>query len=235
MHGTLYLIPNTLGSSETQWTIPQNVASKAVTLRYFIVEDIRTARRYLKLLDKNINIDVLHFYILNKHTTADEVSDMLKPLLSGYDVGILSEAGCPAIADPGAQIVGMAHAKGIRVVPLTGPSSIILAFMSSGINLQNFAFNGYLPIKRDERIKSIKHYENRSRVEKQAQIFIETPYRNMTLLDDLLKLCNPTTTLTIARNITLPDEFIQTKTIKEWKLCPPDLNKKPTIFIIVNE
>ena len=232
MQPTLYLIPNTLGSNETDWTIPPNVASIAIKLRHFIVEDVRTARRYLKLLDKNIEIDDLQFYVLNKHTSSEELSDFLLPLKSGQDMGIISEAGCPAIADPGAEIVRMAHEKGIKVVPLTGPSSILLALSSSGMNGQNFAFNGYLPVKKEDRIKALKHFENRSKIEKQTQIFIETPYRNMVLLDDMINICNSSTHLCIACNITLEDEFIVTKTINEWKKKLPDLNKKPAIFIL---
>lgn len=232
MQPTLYLIPNTLGSNETDWTIPPNVASIAIKLRHFIVEDVRTARRFLKLLDKNIEIDDLQFYVLNKHTSSEELSDFLLPLKSGQDMGIISEAGCPAIADPGAEIVRMAHEKGIKVVPLTGPSSILLALSSSGMNGQNFAFNGYLPVKKEDRIKALKHFENRSKIEKQTQIFIETPYRNMVLLDDMINICNSSTHLCIACNITLEDEFIVTKTINEWKKKLPDLNKKPAIFIL---
>jgi len=232
MQSNLYLIPNTLGSLETEWTIPQNVASIAVKLRHFIVEDIRTARRYLKLLDKNIDIDGLQFYLLNKHTSSEELSNFLLPLKSGQDMGIISEAGCPAIADPGAEIVRLAHNAGIRVVPLTGPSSILLALSASGMNGQNFAFNGYLPVKKEDRIKALKHFENRSKIENQSQIFIETPYRNMALLEDILNNCHPLTCLCIACNITLPDEYIVTKIIKEWKGNLPDLNKKPAIFVL---
>jgi len=232
MQGNLYLIPNTLGSLETEWTIPQKVASIAVKLSHFIVEDVRTARRYLKLLDKNIDIDGLQFYILNKHTTFEELSNFLLPLKSGQDMGIISEAGCPAIADPGAEIVRMAHNAGIKVVPLTGPSSIFLALSASGMNGQNFAFNGYLPIKKEDRIKMLKHIENRSKNEKQSQIFIETPYRNMALLKDILNNCNPLTRLCIACNITLEDEYIVTKTVKEWQGNVPELNKKPVIFVV---
>ena len=232
MLGNLYLIPNTLGNSETCWTIPPNVVAVAQKLRYFIVEDIRTARRYLKLLDKSIIIDDLQFFILNKHTSSAELSTFLTPLKDGFDVGIISEAGCPAVADPGAEIVRMAHEIGIKVVPLTGPSSIILALSASGLNGQNFAFNGYLPVNKEDRIKAIRYFENRSKNENQSQIFIETPYRNMVLFEDILNNCHASTLLCIACNITLPDEFIITQTIKQWANNKPDLHKKPAIFII---
>jgi 16S rRNA (cytidine1402-2'-O)-methyltransferase len=232
MHGKLYLIPNTLGFVDTDFTIPRKVASVAISLQHFIVEDIRSARRFLKLLDKKINIDSLQFYLLNKHTPVNEMVNFFTPLKNGFDAGIISEAGCPAIADPGAEIVRMAHESGIKVVPLTGPSSIFLALSASGMNGQNFAFNGYLPVKKEDRIKSLKHFENRSRVENQSQIFIETPYRNMALLEDILNSCNLSTRLCIACNITLPDEYIFTQTIKQWKNNIPELNKKQAIFII---
>ena len=232
MKGKLYLIPNTLGAADTNMSIPVNVGSIAVSIKFFIVEDERNARRYLKLLDKNIDINTLNFYVLNKHTSPEEKSKFLQSIEEGYDMGIISEAGCPAIADPGAEIVRMAHKKGIKVVPLTGPSSIFLALAASGMNGQNFAFNGYLPVKKEDRIKSIKHFENRSRVENQSQIFIETPYRNMALFEDIINSCNSSTRLCIACNITLPDEYIVTKTVKEWKSNKPELNKKQVIFII---
>jgi 16S rRNA (cytidine1402-2'-O)-methyltransferase len=232
MHGTLYLIPNTLGSYEINLTIPREVVSIAVKLRHFIVEDVRTVRRYLKLLDKNMDIDASKFYLLNKHTSPAELSDFLLTLMDGFDMGIVSEAGCPAIADPGAEIVQMAHKKGIKVVPLTGPSSIFLALSASGMNGQNFAFNCYLPVKKEDRIKTIKHYENRSRNENQTQIFIETPYRNMALLEDILNSCHPSTLLCIACNITLPDEFIATQSVKTWKNKLPELHKKQAIFLL---
>jgi 16S rRNA (cytidine1402-2'-O)-methyltransferase len=232
MQGKLYLIPNTLGSDKTDFTIPNNVASIAISLQHFIVEDIRTARRFLKLLDKKIDIDNLQFYLLNKHTPVNELINFLAPLKDGYDMGIVSEAGCPAIADPGAEIVRMAHETGIKVVPLTGPSSIFLALSASGMNGQNFAFNGYLPVKKEDRIRALKYFENRSRVENQSQIFIETPYRNMALLEDILNSCHLSTRLCIACNITLSDEYIVTQTIKQWKSNIPELNKKQTIFII---
>lgn len=232
MAGKLYLIPNTLGSAETTHIIPPDVAQIAVKLRHFIVEEIRSARRFLRILDRQMDIDNSQFMMLNKHTTPAQRSEYLKPLKAGHDVGIISEAGCPGVADPGADVVKMAHEAGIQVVPMVGPSSILLAMMASGMNGQNFAFNGYLPIKKDERIKTISQLEQRSRGEKQSQIFMETPFRNNYLADDIIHTCNENTRLCIAYNLTLPDEFVVTKPISQWKGKLPDLTKKPTIFIL---
>lgn len=233
MKGKLYLIPNTLGSSETNHILPEAVAAKAVALRHFIVEDIRNARRYLKLLDRNMDIDGSEFYTLNKHSTEAEWTGYLKPLKEGHDMGVISEAGCPGVADPGAELVMLAHNYGYEVVPLVGPSSILLSIMASGMNGQSFAFNGYIPIKKDERVKALKKLETRSRAEHQSQIFIETPFRNMQLLEDILTTCSPTTSLCIACDVTLTDQYIKTKTVGSWRSAPlPDLNKKQVVFII---
>src|SRR5690554_2548412 len=232
MAGKLYLIPNTLGSQETNQTIPSEVAQMAVKLRHFIVEDLRTARRYLRSLDRQMDIDGSHFFTLNKRTTPAQFSEYLKPLKAGHDVGIISEAGCPGVADPGAEVVKLAHEANIQVVPLVGPSSILLALMASGMNGQSFAFVGYIPIKKEERLKTIKQLENRSRNENQSQLFIETPFRNNHLADDILQTCSPQTRLCIACNLTLQDEFVVTKTVAQWKGRVPDLHKKPTIFIL---
>ena len=232
MTGKLYLIPNTLGSQEISQSIPNEVAQIAVKLRHFIVEDLRTARRYLRQLDRQMDIDGSIFFTLNKRTTPTQFSEYLKPLKAGHDVGIISEAGCPGVADPGAEVVKLAHEAGIQVVPLVGPSSILLALMASGMNGQSFAFVGYIPIKKEERLKTIKQLESRSRNENQSQIFIETPFRNNHLVYDILKTCSPQTQLCIACNLTTPDEYISTKTVAQWKGKLPDLHKKPTIFII---
>ncbi len=202
------------------------------SIKYFIVEDIRTARRFLKKIDKEINIDELIFFALNKHTDKNQISEYLKPVFEGNNIGIISEAGTPCIADPGNIIVGMAHNFNIKVVPLVGPSSIVLAMMASGLNGQNFAFNGYLPIKDNERKNKIKTLEIISAKENQSQIFMETPYRNNKLLKEILNTCRKDTFLCIASNITAKNEFIKTMTIDEWKTNIPDLNKKPSIFII---
>jgi len=232
MQGKLYLIPNHLGNEQTSFTIPSDVVSLTCRLRYFIVENLRTARRYLKLLDPQMDIDNSTFFVLDKHTGPKEYASFLEPIMQGHDTGIISEAGCPGVADPGAEIVKIAHQKGIKVVPLTGPSSILLALMASGLNGQNFAFNGYLPIEKNERSKALKQLESRSVKENQTQLFIEAPYRNNAMARDILNYCRPATLLCIACNITLPDEFIETRTVSEWKGKLPDLHKKPTMFLL---
>jgi len=232
MQGKLYLIPNHLGNPQTGITIPPDVAQITCKLEYYIVENLRTARRYLKLLDKKKNIDNATFYLMDKHADAGEYIKFLEPIEKGYDVGIISEAGCPGVADPGAEIVKIAHRKNIEVVPLTGPSSLLLALMASGLNGQNFAFNGYLPINKNERAKTIKQLENKSIKEDQTQIFIEAPYRNMAMVKEILKQCHPTTLLCIACDLTLPEEFVLTLPVSDWKNQLPDLHKKPAIFLV---
>jgi 16S rRNA (cytidine1402-2'-O)-methyltransferase len=232
MAGTLYLIPTTLGDSSISSVIPNDTSLLIKQIKHFIVEDIRTTRRYLKKIDKSINIDELTFYELNKHTTPQQRSSFLNAAKKGANTGIISEAGCPGVADPGADVVAEAHQQGIKVVPLVGPSSILLSLMASGMNGQSFAFHGYLPIKAGERAKTIKHLESVSIRENQTQIFIEAPYRNNPLLKDILSACNAKTKLCIACDITLETEFIQTKTIAKWKNKVPDLHKKPTIFLL---
>lgn len=226
------MIPNHLGNENTAFTIPSEVAAMACKLRYFIVENLRTARRYLRLLDSQMDIDNSTFFVLDKHTGPKEYSSFLDPIKDGHNIGIISEAGCPGVADPGAEIVKIAHHKNIEVVPLVGPSSILLALMGSGMNGQNFAFNGYLPIDKNERLKAIKQLEDRSAKEKQTQLFIEAPYRNNALAQDILKHCRPDTLFCIACNVTLPDEYIVTKPVSAWKGKLPDLHKKPTMFLI---
>ena len=229
---TLYLIPVTLGDTEPSKVLPSYNQSIIASIRYFIVENVRTARRFLKQTDPGIDIDSLTFYTLNKHTSETELSDFLNPIANGHSIGILSEAGCPAIADPGADVVAIAQKKNISVVPLVGPSSILLALMASGFNGQSFAFHGYLPIDAGERVKTLKSLEQRIYSENQTQLFIETPYRNGKLLEDLLKTCRPATRLCIAADITLSSEFIKTKSIAEWKKQTPNLSKRPCIFAI---
>ena len=237
MMPALYLIPVTLGVETLQATSLQRVLPEynhliVKQIKHFIVENIRTARRFLKSVDKNINIDALTFYELNEHTKKEEIAAFLQPLEKGEDVGVISEAGCPAVADPGADVVAIAQKRGFRVVPLVGPSSLLLALMASGFNGQNFAFVGYLPIAPGERTKALKHLEQRAYSENQTQLFIETPYRNMKMLGEILKTCRPQTRLCIAADITLEGEFIQTKTVAEWKKRLPDLNKRPCIFLL---
>jgi len=232
MQGKLYLVPNHLGNENTSITIPTEVATLACRSRFFIVENIRTARRYLKLLDRDMNIDASTFFVLDKHTSPKDYASFLEPAKQGHDICIISEAGCPGVADPGAEIVKLAHQQNIEVVPFTGPSSIILALMASGLNGQNFAFRGYLPIDKNERSKAIKQLEAHSLKENQTQLFIEAPYRNNAMANDLLNYCRPNTLICIACNLTLPDEFVVTRSASGWKGKLPELHKKPTMFLI---
>ena len=222
----------TLGDTSIESVLPIYNREVILQIKHFIVEDIRSARRFLKKVDREIDIDSLTFYTLNKHTSPEDISGYLKPLAAGQPMGVISEAGCPAVADPGADVVAIAQRKNLKVVPLVGPSSIILSVMASGFNGQSFAFHGYLPIEPDERIKTIKHLEQRVYSEHQTQLFIETPYRNNKMAEDILRNCRPQTKLCIAANITCEGEFIKTKTVKEWQGKLPDLSKIPCIFLI---
>jgi len=228
----LYLIPTTLGETPVEKVLPAEITSVVRSLRYFVVENTRTARRHLKKMVPEIVIDDLDFKELNEHSQKMGLELLLDPIRQGFDIGILSEAGCPGVADPGADLVKIAHEKGIRVVPLVGPSSILLSLMASGMNGQNFAFIGYLPIKPVERYAAIRDVERHSAKEKQTQIFIEAPYRNTKLLEDLLASCNEHTRLCVAVDLTLDSEFVVTKTIGNWKKSIPDINKRPAIFLL---
>lgn len=228
----LYLVPNVLAEGDWQLVMPAQIETILTNTRYFIVENIRTARRFMKQVNHEINIDECTFYEINKRTQVQDLPRFLKPLVDGKDIAIISEAGCPGVADPGADVVRMAHQRGFKVVPVVGPSSILLALMASGLNGQNFAFKGYLPVKPIERTKEIAALEKRIKTEKQTQIFIETPYRNNQLIADLLRTCSPSTLLCIAANITGEQEYIVTKTIQEWKGKTPDLHKQPVIFLL---
>lgn len=228
----LYLLPVTLGDTSVEKVLPAYNKEIIVEIKHFIVEDVRSARRFLKKVESQINIDELTFYPLNKHTSPEAISGYLKPLMEGFPMGVISEAGCPAVADPGADVVAIAQRKGLKVVPLVGPSSIILSVMGSGFNGQSFAFHGYLPIEPGERTKRLKELEARIYVEHQTQLFIETPYRNNKMMEEILKTCRPQTKLCIAANITCEGEYIRTKTVKEWKGNLPDLNKIPCIFLL---
>ncbi|NUM37248.1 MAG: SAM-dependent methyltransferase [Candidatus Brocadiae bacterium] len=231
MKGKLYLIPVTLGDSNVSDVIPEKVVQIINTIDHYIVEDERSARRFLKKAGIVKAIQDLTFFPLDKH--ASSAPKGFFPLLDqGKHIGLLSEAGCPGVADPGSDIVKMAHIKGICVVPLTGPSSIVLALMASGLNGQNFAFRGYIPVPKHERLKKIKDLESISARENQTQIFIETPYRNRYLLEDILAATSPSTKLCIACDLTLETEFVQTKTIQEWAKNIPDIHKRPTIFLL---
>ncbi|WP_297089667.1 SAM-dependent methyltransferase [uncultured Draconibacterium sp.] len=230
---TLYLVPNVLAEGDWQAVLPAQVGSILTNTKYFIVENIRTARRFMKQVNREIDIDACTFFEINKRTNAADLPKFLKPVVDGNDVAVISEAGCPGVADPGAEIVKMAHKRGIKVVPIVGPSSILLALMASGMNGQNFAFKGYLPVKPQERIRELQNLEKTIKNTQQTQIFIETPYRNNQLVADVLKGCSQSTLLCIAANITGEKEFIQTKTIQEWKKGGvPDLHKQPVIFLL---
>ncbi|MEA3318151.1 MAG: SAM-dependent methyltransferase [Bacteroidota bacterium] len=232
MNAKIYLIPTTLGNSDINSVIPQEIINIINTTDYYIVENAKTVRRYLIKLGIKKKIDDLTFFTLNKHTSQQEFESFLKPISENNNIGIISEAGAPGVADPGSEIVKIAHRKDIEVVPLVGPSSILLSVMASGLNGQNFAFVGYLPIKNPFRSKKIKELEKRSKTENQTQLFIETPYRNNNILKDLTNTCSAETKLCIATDITLETEYIKTKTIKEWKNNLPDIHKRPTIFLI---
>jgi len=228
----IYLIPTTLGDTSIGQVLPPDLTPIISSISVFIVENIRTARRFLKKVNPAIVIDELTFFELNQHTDKKEISRFLEPISKGLDIGIISEAGCPAVADPGAEVVKLAHTKNIQVVPLVGPSSILMALMASGMSGQNFAFNGYLPIKNPEKSQHIKMLEKRMQTEGQTQIFIEAPYRNAQMLDELLKNCDPQTMLCVAADITLDTEFILAKPVSYWKTHLPDIQKRPAIFMI---
>jgi 16S rRNA (cytidine1402-2'-O)-methyltransferase len=230
--GNLYLLPTTLGDNEPMEVLPFLVKEMIEKLDYFIVENEKTARKFIKRIAPEKSQPSLKLFSLDKYADKLEVSTYLDVCANGISVGLLSEAGVPAIADPGAEIVKLAHQKNIRVIPLVGPSSIILAMMASGFNGQNFAFNGYLPIEASERKEAIKSLEKLSKEKNQSQIFIETPYRNEKLFVDLKSTLNSDTKLCVACDITLSSEYIKTLEIKDWKNEHPDLNKRPTIFII---
>ena len=230
MKGRIYLIPVTLGGDDFLKVIPEKVISLTRQLRYFIVEDIRSARRFLRLIDREFPIDETVFFVLNEHTSDSEISEYLDPVQKGFNIGLMSEAGLPCIADPGGKIVALAHRKKIEVTPLSGPSSIILALISSGLNGQNFTFNGYLPVKPAERVAKIRDLEKKSK-DGVSQIFMETPYRNQRMLESVLESCHPDLKLCIAADITLTIESIITKSISEWRKDIPQLKDKMVIFI----
>ncbi|APS40391.1 SAM-dependent methyltransferase [Salegentibacter sp. T436] len=233
--GKLYLIPTTMGAANPMQVLPIQVKEIMENLDIFIAENEKTARRHIKQLVPEKQQSTLKFFHLNKFTEASEIPSFLNDCKEGKNIGLLSEAGCPGVADPGAEIVKIAHNEGIQVIPLVGPSSILLAMMGSGMNGQRFTFNGYLPIDKKERKKEIKDLERFSIEKQEAQIFIETPYRNNKLLEDLLQLLNPTTRLCVACDLTLPTEYIVTKPVSEWSKTKTDLHKRPAIFIFQKE
>ena len=233
--GVLYMIPCPISDQTDVYDVVPEANRRVIdSLDYFIVENVRSARRFLSKAGIQRKIDELEFVELNEHTVAGQaVEAMVKPLLAGRSAGVISEAGVPGVADPGALVVEACHKHNIRVVPLIGPSSILLAMMASGLNGQSFAFNGYLPVKPPERSKAIKALERRAHAEQQSQIFIEAPYRNVKLMEQMLQVCAVETMLTVACDITSPEELIVTRTIAQWRKCGvPDIAKRPTIFII---
>ncbi|MDJ1479308.1 SAM-dependent methyltransferase [Cytophagaceae bacterium YF14B1] len=230
--GKLYLIPTVLAPDTSTRVLSPQIKEVITQLDYFFAEELRTSRRFISELQTGRRIESMTFYELNKNTPESETTQQLKIILEGKDAGILSEAGCPGVADPGNVAVRWAHQQSVQVVPLIGPSSILLALMASGMNGQSFVFHGYLPIDQAQRIKSLKNIEKEAIQKKQTQIFMETPYRNNSLLKDILQNCQPQTLLCIATQVTAPDEMIVTKTVKQWNASKPDLHKKPTIFLL---
>jgi len=232
MIGTLYLIPTPLSRDNFEWVIPGAVLQRIAVISHYIVEHPKTARQFLKQVGCTLPLQQINMQVLNEHTHAKELPSLLEPLLEGHDVGLLSESGCPAVADPGAGLVRLAHRKNISVVPFVGPSSILLALMASGLNGQRFSFNGYLPIENEVRTHKIIELEQLSIDKDQTQIFIETPYRNQKLLVQLIEACRDSTDLCVASHITGASEKITTQSIKIWKKKLPDINKVPTIFLL---
>lgn len=230
--GKVFMIPVPLGEGLPEMVLPATVQKTIEHLSHYIVENEKTARRFIKLICPQKAQSTLTLYTLNKHTQASEHKEMLQACLTGIDIGIMSESGCPGIADPGAAIVKLAHELGIQVIPLVGPSSILLALMASGMNGQQFAFNGYLPIDKAEKKSALRNFEKSSAEKNQTQIFIETPYRNNKLLEDMLQILQPETLLCVAADITLTTESIKTMKVKDWRKCIVDLQNRPAIFLI---
>lgn len=231
--GTLFLIPTTLGASALAAVIPQEVQQRVRALDYFVAENPKSARAYLKQIGTAKPLQELHIAALNEHTPDEAIAGLAAPLRAGHDLGVVSEAGCPGIADPGAKLVLYAHRHAIRVVPLVGPSSILLALMASGLNGQSFVFHGYLPVAEAEREKALRELEKQSRRLQQTQIFIETPYRNQKLLHSILGACASATLLCVAAEITLPGEDIRTMSVAAWKKTPPQLDRRPALFLLL--
>ena len=231
--GTLLLVPTTLGASALAAVIPQNVQQRVRTLDYFVAENPKTARAYLKQIGASKPLQELHIATLNEHTPDAAIAELAAPLRAGHDVGVMSEAGCPGIADPGAKLVLYAQRHGIRVVPLVGPSSILLALMASGLNGQRFVFHGYLPVADADREKTLRELEKQSRRLQQTQIFIETPYRNQKLLHSILGACADGTLLCVAAEITLEGEDIRTMSVAAWRKNPPQLDRRPALFLLL--
>lgn len=233
MKGKLYLIPSPLGDYDPDVVIPAPTLDLLQRIGCYVVEEVRTARRYLSRAGLKGHIQELEFHELNEHTSAADVERLVALFEDGRDVGLISEAGLPAVADPGAALVALCHRHGIEVVPQVGPSSLMMALMASGLNGQSFTFYGYLPAKTEERRSAIKSIEKTSQSKRQTQIFIETPYRNDAMFSDLLQSCRPSTRICVAANITMPDEFIRTRTVAEWKKENPIIGKRPCVFLML--
>jgi 16S rRNA (cytidine1402-2'-O)-methyltransferase len=231
--GKLYLIPSPLGENEPSEVIPGPVLDLLKKLDTFIVEETRTARRYLSKAGLKGHIDSLKFFELNEHTRPEEVESYIPLFGDGHDIGLITEAGLPAVADPGAQLVALCHREGIVVVPEVGPSSLMLALMASGLNGQSFAFCGYLPAKTEERRQALRAIEKRSAAGNQTQLFIETPYRNDSMMTDILSTCQGNTKICIAANITMPDAFIRTYSVSQWRNSPVVIGKRPCVFLLL--
>lgn len=231
--GILFLIPNVLGDTAPLEVIPLSVKKTTEQLSHFVFEKEKAGRAFLKRINPNISQNNITVFLLNKFSAAEEIQEMISTLLAGNDTGLITDAGCPGVADPGSELVALAHQNNIRVVPLVGPSSILLAVMSSGLNGQSFAFNGYLPIDKAERKKTIKMFEKKSKEFQQTQVFIETPYRNNVLLEEFCKTLNPKTQLSIACDITLPTEYIKTAAVEYWKQNNEDFLRRPVVFSLL--
>lgn len=231
--GRLYLIPVPLGQTPVDEVLPPAVSDCAKRLTHFVAENAKSARAFLKSLPCATPLQQIEITELSEHTPASALPGLLTPLLAGIDVGLISEAGCPAVADPGANLVALAHDQGIEVFPLVGPSSILLSLMGSGLSGQSFAFHGYLPAKDEPRKQKIRELEKDSRHEKRTQIFIETPYRNRQMLEALINACSAETRICVATDLTLPGESITTRTAKQWRRQePPDIDRRPTVFLL---
>lgn len=232
MKGKLHLIPSTLGSADPQMVLPKSVFDAIKNIAYFAVENVRSARRFLSEAGLKGAISELVFTELSEHTTVDELESIFKQIEAGFDVGVISEAGLPAVADPGALLVDIAHKNGVKVIPYVGPSSLMMALMASGLNGQAFTFLGYLPVKADERKRALKEIERECRNSGRTQIFIETPYRNDQMFDSIIEVCDRSTKLCIASDITMESEFIETKRVEEWSRLELKIGKRPTVFLI---
>jgi 16S rRNA (cytidine1402-2'-O)-methyltransferase len=233
MNGKLYLIPTIISDDTQHQVIPQQVKETLIGIKHFLAEDLRTARRYLSSLKVYTSIEELQLEVLNKETPVATLTQLMQPLVNGFNMGVISESGCPGVADPGALAVAYAHTNGYKVVPLVGPSSILLALMASGLNGQQFAFNGYLPVDANEASKKIKELERQSKLKNQTQIFIETPYRNNTVFKHLINNLNADTRLTVALDITGKEEVISTRAVSIWKTKPVEWPKAPAVFLFL--